>query len=159
MQQAVRAKGPIVWLDMDQQELDDAYDQPKYAPNRDIVIKRRIWLSDRTRKVLGTPQRVSYGPTDIETLDIYRTNSDNAPVNVFIHGGAWRNNQASDYAVQAEMFVKAGAHYIIIDFTNVDRTGGDLMPMYEQVRRAIAWVARNARSFGGDPNRLYLSSH
>ena len=22
-----RAKGPIVWLDMDQQQLDDAYDQ------------------------------------------------------------------------------------------------------------------------------------
>ena len=29
-----RAKGPIVWLNMDQQELDDAYDQIVYAPNR-----------------------------------------------------------------------------------------------------------------------------
>ena len=159
MQNAVRAKGPIVWLDMDQQELDDAYDQPKYAPNRDVIVKRRIWMSERVRKVIGAPQRVSYGPTGIETLDIYRTKSDNAPVNVFIHGGAWRSNKAADYGVQAEMFVKAGAHYVIIDFTNVDQTGGDLMPMYEQVCRAVAWVARNAKSFGGDPNRLYLSAH
>ena len=30
-----RTKGPIVWLDMDQQALDDAYDQLVYAPNRD----------------------------------------------------------------------------------------------------------------------------
>ena len=30
-----RTKGSLVWLDMDQQELDDAYDQAVYAPNRD----------------------------------------------------------------------------------------------------------------------------
>ena len=30
---AARAKGPPVWLDMDQKELDDAYDQRVYAPN------------------------------------------------------------------------------------------------------------------------------
>jgi arylformamidase len=159
MQQAARAKGPIVWLDMDQQELDDAYDQPKYAPNRDIIVKRRQWMSERVRKVIGTPQRVPYGPTEIEGLDIYRAKSDNAPVNIFIHGGAWRSNKAADYGLQAEMFVNAGAHYVIADFTNVDQTGGDLMPMYEQVRRAVAWVVRNARSLGGDPARVYLSAH
>jgi arylformamidase len=27
------------------------------------------------------------------------------------------------------------------------------------VRRAIAWVRQNARSFGGDPERIYLSGH
>jgi arylformamidase len=27
------------------------------------------------------------------------------------------------------------------------------------VRRAVAWVYNNAKSFGGDPNRLYLTSH
>jgi hypothetical protein len=30
---APRAKGPLVWLDMDQKELDDAYTQSAYAPN------------------------------------------------------------------------------------------------------------------------------
>ena len=39
---AQRTKGPIVWLDMDQQALDDAYDQLVYAPNRDQLAKRRI---------------------------------------------------------------------------------------------------------------------
>jgi arylformamidase len=159
MQQQARVKGPLVWLDMDQQELDDAYDQPKYAPNRDVVVKRRHWMSDRVRKIIGEPERVAYGPSDIEKLDIFRTKAANAPVNLFIHGGAWRGNKAADYALQAEMFVRAGAHYVIADFTNVDLHGGDLMPMYEQVRRACAWVTRNAKSFGGDPGRLYLSSH
>ena len=46
---AQRAKGPLVWLDMDQQALDDAYDQMVYAPNRDQVHKRNMFNSDRVR--------------------------------------------------------------------------------------------------------------
>jgi arylformamidase len=152
-------KGPLVWLDMDQQELDDAYDQIVYAPNRDQVGKRRFANSEKARAVLGLPERVAYGPSEIEKLDIYRTKAANAPVNIFIHGGAWRANRGADYAFLAEPFVKAGAHYVILDFTNVDDAGGSLFPMVEQVRRAVAWVYRNASRFGGDPGRLYLTSH
>ena len=155
----VRAKGPLVWLDMDQQELDDAYDQLVYAPNRDQVGKRRIANSERARAILGPPQRIAYGPSEIERLDVYRTPRANAPVNIFVHGGAWRANKAADYAFLAEPFVNAGAHYVVLDFTNVDDAGGTLFPMVEQVRRAVAWVYRNAARFGGDPGRLYLTSH
>ena len=49
-------KGPLVWLDMDQQELDDAYDQIVYAPNRDQVGKRRVFNSERARAVIGAPE-------------------------------------------------------------------------------------------------------
>ena len=154
-----RNKGPLVWLDMDQQELDDAYDQIVYAPNREQITKRRIANSERTRGVLGAPQRMPYGPTESEKLDIYRTSKANAPVNIFVHGGAWHAHRAADYAFLAEPFVNAGAHYIILDFTNVDDSGGNLFPMAEQVRRAVAWVYNNARGFGGDPDHLYLTSH
>jgi arylformamidase len=154
-----RAKGPLVWLDMDQQALDDAYDQLVYAPNRDQVGKRRIVNSERTRMILGAPRRVAYGPSDIEKLDIYRAARANAPVNIFVHGGAWRANRAADYAFLAEPFVNAGAHYVIPDFTNVDDAAGSLFPMVEQVRRAVAWIYKNAESFGGDPTRVYLTSH
>jgi arylformamidase len=156
---APRVKGPIVWLDMDQKELDDAYDQEIYAPNRDQVVARRHANSERTRAIIGAPQRIAYGSTKIEKLDIFRTDRPNAPVNIFIHGGAWRRNKAADYAVLAEMFVRAGAHYVIPDFINVDEAGGSLLPMAEQIRRAIVWVYKNAASFGGDRDRLYLSSH
>jgi arylformamidase len=154
-----RAKGPLVWLDMDQQALDDAYDQIVYAPNREQVAKRRIANSDKARAVIGAPERVAYGPTEIEKLDVYRSKRANAPVNIFVHGGAWRANRAADYACLAEPFVQAGAHYVIVDFTNVDDTGGNLFPLVEQVRRAVGWVYNNAEAFGGDPNRLYLTSH
>jgi arylformamidase len=154
-----RIKGPRVWLDMDQKELDDAYDQSVYAPNQEHVTNRRRLWCERVIARLGPPQRVAYGPTEIEKLDIYKTRRGNAPIHVFIHGGAWRSGSAQASAFPAEMFVAAGAHYIAPDFVSVTDTGGNLMPMVEQVRRAIAWVYKNAASFGGDPNRLYLSGH
>ena len=156
--QAIRSKGPVVWLDMDQNELDDDYDQAVYAPNRDIVHSRNRFNSDRVRARLGEPQRVAYGSGEYEKLDLFKTKASNAPINVFIHGGAWRLREAKDYAFMAETFVNNGAHFIALDFTGVDKTGGDLRPMVDQVRRAIVWVYKNAASFGGDPSKLYVSS-
>ena len=156
---AARAKGPPVWLDMDQAELDAAYDQIKYAPNLPQITKRYATNSEAVRSRLGAPRRFAYGPTAIEGLDVYATNRPNAPINVFIHGGAWRVGLAKDYAFPAELFVYAGAHLVVPDFVWVQDTGGSLMPMAGQVRRAVAWVHRNAQSFGGDPNRIYVSGH
>ncbi len=59
----------------------------------------------------------------------------------------------------AETYVNAGAHFIALDFTNVIDTNGDLFPLADQVRRAVAWVFQNAGSFGGDANRLYVAGH
>ena len=149
----------MVWRDLDQKALDDAYDQDVYAPNRPLIVARRIAASERARLVLGEPQRVAYGPSEYERLDIFRASAAEAPINVFIHGGAWRRNKGPDYHLQAEPLVRAGAHCLIVDFINVEQAGGDLFPMYEQVRRAVAWTWRNAESFGGDRERFYISAH
>ena len=57
------------------------------------------------------------------------------------------------------MFVNAGAHYVALDFISVKEAGGDLSVMAAQVRRGIAWVYKNAASFGGDPDRIYIGGH
>jgi arylformamidase len=154
-----RAKGPIVWLDMDQQELDDAYTQSVYAPNMQQLLKRCARNSELVRERIGAPKRLSYGPTPIEGLDVYLCKTKNAPVNVFVHGGAWRAEMATNYGYPAEMFVNAGAHLVVPDFNNVLETGGNMMTMVEQLRHAVIWVWKNAESFGGDPERIYVSGH
>jgi arylformamidase len=152
-------KGPLVWMDMDQVELDAAYDQAFYAPMRLQTIKRYASNSEEARRRLGAPQRESYGPSTVEKLDIYRTRRANAPIFVFIHGGAWLGGEAKNYAFPAEMFVTAGAHYVVLDFIAIKEAGGDLRVMAEQVRRGIAWVYKNAATFGGDASRLYIGGH
>jgi arylformamidase len=159
MTASTEPKGPLVWRDMDQKALDDAYDQDVYAPNRPLIVTRRIAAAERARAILGAPERVAYGPSEYERLDIFRANVPNAPINVFVHGGAWRRNTGPDYHALAEPLLRAGAHSVILDFINVEQANGDLMPMYEQVRRALAWTWRIAEQFGGDRERLYISAH
>jgi arylformamidase len=154
-----RVKGPIVWLDMDQQELDDAYDQTVYAPNREEIRARRLANNAITIGIIGKPERVAYGQADIEKVEIYRAKAPDAPVMVYIHGGAWKGGSSSQVAYMAEVFINAGAHFIAIDFNNVNEVGGSIFPMVEQVRRAVAWVYQNATSFGGDPERIYVTGH
>ena len=79
-------KGPLVFLDYDQLELDASYDQVYYEPLIRKVSDRLASNSESMRARIGTPQRAAYGPTEIEKLDVYRTNRANAPI--FIHSGA-----------------------------------------------------------------------
>ncbi len=152
-------EGPKVWLDMDQAALDKAYTQTAYAPNMRQVIARWGINSDAVRSRLGEPLRYSYGDKPIESLDVYPTKHCDAPVHIYIHGGAWRQSSAQRYGFLAEPFVNAGAHFIAPDFSWVQDAGGSLFPLADQVRRAVAWVHRNAQVFGGDADRIYLSGH
>lgn len=152
------AKGPPVWLDLDQKALDDAYDQGVWATNGKQLLARYAALSDDVRSRLGAPQRLSYGATPVEALDVYRAR-DGAPIHIFIHGGAWRSGVAKDWAFPADMFVHRGAHFVVPDFVSVVEAGGKLSAMAEQVRAAIAWTYRNAARFGGNRERMFLSGH
>jgi arylformamidase len=156
---APKPRGPLVFLDYDKEELDYAYRQDVWAPNAADIAKRNAQKSAAAVARLGAPKRLRYGRTETEELDLYPTSRPNAPIHVHIHGGQWRTGRAANDAFMAETFVDAGVHFISLDFTNVVETNGDLMPMAEQVRRAVAWVYSNAPQFGGDNGRLYLSGH
>ena len=147
-----------VFLDYDQAALDRAYDQTQWAANQQEVIARRVAAADAVRARLGPPQRFAYGPTPIEALDVFTsTRAGGAPIMVFLHGGAWRAGDARSQAFAAEAFVHAGAHFVVPDFAVVMDVGLD--GMVAQVRRAVAWVAEHAASFGGDATRIYVGGH
>src|SRR5205823_9057468 len=114
-----------VFLDYDQQALDNAYDQAVYAPNRDQILARLAYTSELVRRRLGAPRRFAYGERPIEGLDVYPTRTVNAPICFFVHGGAWRAGLARDYAFPAEMLVRCGAHFVALDFNNVLETHGE----------------------------------
>jgi arylformamidase len=82
---ASRAKGPLVFLDYDKDEIDAAYTQSLWAPNQTEVAKRNAQKSAAALARLGAPRRLAYGPTEIEKVDVYATKRPNAPINVFFH--------------------------------------------------------------------------
>jgi arylformamidase len=152
-------KGPKVWMDLDQVELDAAYDQTVYAPMLSQYNKRFASSSETTRQRLGAPKRFAYGPTPIEGLDVFAARNANAPIFVYVHGGRWLFGSAKDYSFPADLFVNAGVNFVVLDFIQVNAAGGDLRQMADQVRRGIAWVYKNAASFNGDTKRFYVGGH
>jgi len=70
-------------------------DQIVYAPNRETGHSSvGSPTASAARAAIGAARRrVAYGATEIEKLDIYsRQGKRHAPVNIFVHGGAWRAN-------------------------------------------------------------------
>ncbi|MEO5661414.1 MAG: alpha/beta hydrolase, partial [Polaromonas sp.] len=152
-------KGPSVWLNMDQAELDAAYNQAAYAPNMAEVLQRHAAQSEAARAVVGEPLRFAYGDNAVEGLDIYATLAPDAPIAVFIHGGAWRTGRARDYAFAAPLLVRAGAHLVVPDFAAVQDVEGSLEIIAGQLRRALCWVYRHAERFGGNTDRIHVLGH
>ncbi|RYX96015.1 MAG: alpha/beta hydrolase [Comamonadaceae bacterium] len=153
------AAEPAAWLGMNQAALDASYNQVVYAPNQSEVMQRYADNSAAVRSRLGEPLRFAYGDSAIETLDVYTTDKADAPVAIFIHGGAWRAGLARNNAFAAELFVRAGVHLVVPDFAPVQDVGGDLALMVAQIRRAVAWVHQHAGRFGGDGRRVHVVGH
>lgn len=156
---AAAVRGPLVFMHYDQAALDAAYNQSHYAPHSEHVRRRIVGMSAQVRARLGEPQRTAYGSTDVEQLDVYRTQRPRAGIVIFIHGGAWRRGTAKGNAFAAELFVDAGYHYVVPDFAWVQDAGDGLRTLARQVQSSIAWVYRNAAGFGGDRERIYVIGH
>jgi arylformamidase len=154
----VRAKGPAVWLDYDQQDMDEMYDQSVFAFNQRHLLARSDANNAISAAIIGKAERFAYGSDPIEGVDIWKTRKPNAPVLIYLHGGSWQSGRSADFALYAEPYINAGAHFVSVDFTNVRATKGDLFPLVDQCRSAVGWTYRNAAKFGGDPERLYLCS-
>src|SRR3954447_21282531 len=61
-------KGPAVYLDLDQTEIDEAYDNDLWAFNVKSIDERRKANNAIAQAVLGKLLRLAYGDAEIEKL-------------------------------------------------------------------------------------------
>src|SRR6202051_186019 len=80
-------KGPLVFMDYDQLELDASYDQVYYEPLIAQDSDRLASNSESMRARIGAPQRVAYGPTEDRKPRIYRAQP---PQCADLHLHPWR---------------------------------------------------------------------
>jgi arylformamidase len=147
---------PKVFLHYTQAELDRNFDQRGWASNALEVIARYTERSRITRSIFAHQTNIAYGNTSAEVLDIFPAPRSDGRVQIFVHGGAWKNFTKDDYSFPASSFVPAGIHTVIVNFANLPAVR--LPEMVNQVRRAFEWVYRNARTFGGDADKIYVSA-
>jgi arylformamidase len=147
----------FVFLRYTQQQLDKAYDQSAWAPQMAALETEDGVLSTDTRK-LRPPRTDRYGLSDEQLIDIFTpAKTRGAPILVFIHGGAWTRNSRQDVSYPAMILVESGAVYLAPDFGSLKTAR--LPELVESCRLVVGWAVRNARSFGGDPDRLFLAGH
>ena len=127
-----------VFLEYDQKGLDAQYEQRPFVAHADQIIARWGPASDAVRLRIGEPRNERYGPTPIETLDVY---GDGKKAFVFVHGGAWKRQSKRENAFAAEAFVQAGAAFVVLDFALLPSV--TLAEMVAQVCRGIEWVRRS----------------
>jgi arylformamidase len=139
-----------VFRDYTQGELDRQYEQRSFAPNADEIIKRYGTLSDSVRAKLGEPETLAYGPTEVETLDLYGGRRDK--IVAFVHGGAWTRMGKRPSAFAAQTFLDAGASYAALGFGLLPAI--TLPEMVAEVCRSLEFLREELK-----PRKLVLIGH
>jgi arylformamidase len=147
--------GPKIYLDYTQEELDQQYEHRSIVPDGDEFIARNAADSANVRVTANGQFDVAYGPDPDQLLDIYPAGRDGlSPVVVFFHGGRWSRGGKESNIECFATYNAAGVHFVSVGFTLIPNITMD--GLVGQCRDAIAWLWHNAKTFGGDPERLFV---
>lgn len=146
-----------VYRSYDQAQLDAQYNNRAAVPDHARWLERWPRASAEARARLGGRLDVPYGVGERHKLDIFPTTGKRTAVLAFIHGGYWRAFDKGDFSLVAPAFVQAGISVAAISYPLAPVATLD--EITESARQALAWLFRNAASFGGDPARLFVAGH
>ncbi|MEO6034406.1 MAG: alpha/beta hydrolase [Verrucomicrobiota bacterium] len=91
-------------------------------------------------------------------LDVYRPKEKtNSPVLFFIHGGAWKTGDRSQYPPFGNRFAREGFVVVIPSYRLAPRHPHPAQ--IEDAAAAFAWTAQHVAEFGGDTNRIFVAGH
>ena len=143
-----------VYRDFDQAELERQYNARATVPDVQPYLARYAAESARMRAALPCHLDLAFGPTPEETLDIFPAAGPRAaPTMVFVHGGYWRLLGKADSSFMAEAFTRAGVTVVALNYALAPRVSLD--EIVRQVRAAIAWLYREGKAYGVDPERIH----
>ena len=111
-----------------------------------------------TRRTSGDSVELSYGSDPLQKLDFWKSDSPNAPLVIFVHGGGWKRGDKRDatgeksahYLQQGYAF--ASINYRLVPAATVEQQAQD-------VANAIAHLVSRAEQLGFDGKRVALMGH
>lgn len=130
--------------------VSSAAEQKAVAAETDALIKGD--------KVL---RNLPYGDHERQKLDVYLPPAPkNAPIILMVHGGGWVENDKAHPTV----VVNKGRHYLgqgLIYVSMNYRYAPEVTPLAQaqDVLSGLVFVQRNARKWGGNPDRIILMGH
>lgn len=141
----------------DPQWLNAQYDNRARVPEHAAIFERWREASRLARAQARCTLDVAYGDTPAERLDVFPAAAPGAPILVFIHGGYWRALDKADHSFVAPSFVADGAAVLVPNHALCPAVAIEDIAL--QLTRVVAWAARHAGEFNGDPARIALVGH
>ncbi|RYZ48569.1 MAG: alpha/beta hydrolase [Sphingobacteriales bacterium] len=79
------------------------------------------------------------------------------PVLLFVHGGNWNTGNKNTYGFYGRNFAKRDVIVVVPDYTL--SPDANLDQMAAEVAQAIFWTHNNIASYGGNPEKLFVTGH
>jgi acetyl esterase/lipase len=111
-----------------------------------------------TRCSSGDSVELSYGSDALQKLDFWRSESPNAPLVIFVHGGGWkRGDKRGSTGEKPEHYHQQGCAFASINYRLVP--AATVEQQAQDVANAIAHLITRAESLGFDGKRIVLMGH
>ena len=147
-----------VYRDYDQKTLDREYNNREKVADTAACKAAQIAGSDQAKADYQSLLDVPFGDGETDLLDIYVGQGERPhPIHVFFHGGYWKSNTKNDFGFVAKPFVPYGITTVVVEYPLIPVIRMDTL--IDRCRASMAWVWRNAATFGGDASRITLSGH
>lgn len=136
---------------------DEQYNSRARIPTHPAILQH--WADASAAALARHPELVelAYGDAPRERMDVFPARSAGAPVFVYLHGGYWRALGKRDHSFVAPPLVDAGAMVVLPDYSLCPEVTVEHIVL--QTVRALAFIHRHARDFGGDPSRIVVAGH
>ena len=137
-------------------ELERLYSHRHRIEGYDNYLERWPRESAAAREHLATIEDIAYGSRTAESYDVFPAGP-GAPVLVFFHGGYWYSQDKGSFEFMAPAFVARGTTFVSANYPLCPEV--TLPEIVDACRRCMMHVRDNTQTWGGDPERVYVSGH
>ncbi len=131
--------------------------------HRGLVVDAYTPLHQKVSKAgISVARDVPYGSHARHVMDLFKPDgAKDAPVVVFVHGGAFvRGNKSDNDEIYSNVLYYFARHgYVGINFEYRNAPESKYPGAAEDIRDMLAWVRTQIVGYGGNPKRIFLIGH
>ena len=113
---------------------------------------------NRTKNIIYLPADIATGKSN-QKLNVFAPakRKQLTGVLIFVHGGSWNSGRKEFYNFFGTRWARKSVLTVIVDYPKSPRANYD--EMASDIAKSVKWVKENIASYGGDPDRIFISGH